>query len=115
MTIEEMCAVIDQAQAELDRRRRETVEQRVIIDELRAELATTDRLLRSANETLALLPECPTHGPCHPWRRAWLQQLFALAPEVQAMIVEVEKQHEYECQAKPLLARILTLLGKGTP
>lgn len=45
--------------------------------QVEAELKITDELLASANETLGLLPECPLHGPCHPFWRDWITKMRA--------------------------------------
>ena len=42
---------------------------------LEQELAVTDKLLKARNETLALIPECPVHGPqCQPHMREWIEK-----------------------------------------
>ncbi len=40
---------------------------------LTAELKVERELLASADETLALIPECPAHGRCHPYMQIWIR------------------------------------------
>jgi len=55
------------------------------LKQLRDELAITDKLLNTRNETLALIPECPVHGPqCQPHMREWIEKAKATMDEAES-------------------------------